>query len=105
MDVAASSIGSAKMVCLQCSDQVCARDSNSISVGLRPNLWKYERMVFSASGSSASGRRPAPPPAAFDPLGADPRQSLIIQPKIPLHCRGLAADGDLRHGDAHALIL
>ncbi len=31
-----SSIGLAKIVCLQCSDQVWAIDSSSMSVGLRP---------------------------------------------------------------------
>ena len=35
-----SSIGSAKIVCLQCSDHVWASDSSSISVGFRPFLLK-----------------------------------------------------------------
>ncbi len=33
-----SSISAAKIVCLQCSDQVCANDSSSMSVGGRPSF-------------------------------------------------------------------
>src|SRR3989338_3842787 len=48
-------MGFAKIVCLQCSDQVWAKDSNSISVGFLFNLLKYSFMTCIEDKSSASG--------------------------------------------------
>ena len=50
-----SSIGFAKIVCLQCSDHVCAKDSSSISVGFLFNLVKCSFMTFIEDKSSARG--------------------------------------------------
>ena len=55
-----SSSSDAKIVCLQCSDHVCAMDSSSMSVGSLPSLLKYSLIVFIDSRSKARGPRLVP---------------------------------------------
>ena len=57
-----SSSSDANIVCLQCSDQVCAMDSSSMSVGSLPSLLKYSLIVFMDSRSKARGPRLVPSP-------------------------------------------